>query len=158
MRPARHVPASRAPLLMLLLSLPAFFALIATGCGSSNGTSTLDTSSPSTTSSAATTSSISSTTVSFTAGTTATSIGSEAQVTIQNYTYEPAELRVKVGDTVTWTNRDSIQHNAAADDGTSFKGPLLSTGESSSFTFEKAGTFPYHCDPHPFMKATIIVE
>jgi len=28
---------------------------------------------------------------------------------------------------------------------------------SSSFTFTKAGTFPYHCQIHPFMKATITV-
>lgn len=80
-----------------------------------------------------------------------------AQIVISDYKYEPADITIKAGESVTWTNEDAVQHNAAADDG-AFEGPLLSKGESYTFTFNTPGTYPYHCTPHPFMKATVTVE
>lgn len=82
------------------------------------------------------------------------------EVEIENYTFTPGNIKVKVGDTVTWTNKDSVQHNVMADkeSGDAPNGPLLSKGESYSFTFKKAGTYAYHCGPHPYMKATVTVE
>jgi amicyanin len=80
-----------------------------------------------------------------------------AQVVISDYKYEPAEITIKAGESVTWTNQDSVQHNAAADEN-AFEGPLLSKGESYTFTFDAPGVYPYHCTPHPFMKATVTVE
>ncbi len=79
------------------------------------------------------------------------------QVTISEYAYEPAEVTIKAGESVTWTNEDSVKHNAASDE-SAFEGPLLSEGESYTFTFEVPGRYPYHCTPHPYMKATVIVE
>lgn len=90
--------------------------------------------------------------------TTGPSTGTEgAQVVISNYAYEPAEVTIKAGESVTWTNEDSVRHNAASDEN-AFEGPLLSKGESYTFTFDAPGTYPYHCTPHPYMKATVIVE
>ena len=80
-----------------------------------------------------------------------------AQVVISDYKYEPADITIKAGESVTWTNEDSVQHNAAADEN-AFEGPLLSKGESYTFTFDAPGIYPYHCTPHPFMKATVTVE
>ncbi|KKW20407.1 MAG: Blue (Type 1) copper domain protein [Parcubacteria group bacterium GW2011_GWC2_52_8c] len=82
---------------------------------------------------------------------------SVAEVTIQNFAFGPKELRVKVGTKVVWTNKDSVRHNAVSDAGT-FEGPLLAAGESYEHVFDEAGTFPYHCAPHPNMKAVVIVE
>lgn len=86
--------------------------------------------------------------------------GAIKEVEIANFKFAPQTLTVKVGDTVKWTNQDSTQHNVTADDSSSDApdGPLLSKGESYSFTFKKAGTYKYHCDPHPQMQATVIVE
>ena len=78
-------------------------------------------------------------------------------VTIQNFTYSPETLTVKVGDTVTWTNQDSAGHSATADDG-SFDTGVLAKGQSGSVTFDKAGTYTYYCSVHPRMKGTIIVQ
>lgn len=77
-------------------------------------------------------------------------------IAIQNFTFMNSTLTVNVGDTVTWTNSDSSTHTATSDSGVFDTGPLT-TGKSASFTFTKAGTFPYHCSIHPFMTATITV-
>lgn len=77
-------------------------------------------------------------------------------VTIQNYSFTPETITVKKGTTVTWTNSDTVEHSATADDG-SFNTGLIATGKTGSYTFDKTGTFSYHCTPHPSMKAKIVV-
>ncbi len=89
------------------------------------------------------------------AGSTQTSAKNAVQ--IANYSFSPASLTVKVGDSVTWTNGDSLGHSATADDG-SFDTGVLSSGQSGSTTFSKAGTYTYHCSVHPSMKGTIVVQ
>lgn len=88
-----------------------------------------------------------------------TSTASEVKnsVQISNFSFSPASLTVKVGDTVTWTNQDSMGHSATADD-KSFDTGVLDQGKSGTITFSKAGTFTYHCSVHPSMKGTIIVQ
>lgn len=78
-------------------------------------------------------------------------------VQITNMSFAPATLTVKVGDTVTWTNQDSVSHSATAGDAT-FNTGLLSQGKSGTVTFTKAGTYAYHCSAHPSMTGTIIVQ
>lgn len=78
-------------------------------------------------------------------------------VTISNYSFSPATLTIKVGDTVTWTNQDSMSHSATADD-KSFDTGLLGQGNAGKITFKKAGTYKYHCSVHPNMRGTIIVK
>lgn len=78
-------------------------------------------------------------------------------VTIQDFAFSPATITVDVGDTVSWSNRDGVQHSATADDG-SFDTGLLRRGQSDSHTFTEAGTFAYHCTPHPNMTATVVVR
>src|SRR3954453_981102 len=89
------------------------------------------------------------------AGGTAAPAGDSA-VTIDNFAFDPASTTVKVGSTVTWTNKDSAGHSvSAADD--SFKSDRLSTGSTFQFTFDSAGTFEYVCGIHPSMHGTIVV-
>jgi plastocyanin len=82
-----------------------------------------------------------------------------AQVKIDNFSFGPSTLTVPVGATVTWTNRDDIPHTVtSSDDPKVFKSKVLDTDEKFSFTFTKAGTYPYFCSIHPKMTAKVIVE
>lgn len=85
---------------------------------------------------------------------------SATKVDITNFAYSPATIKIKVGDTVTWTNNDTTRHDVMADEESSDApaSELLSKGQSYSFTFKKAGTYTYHCSPHPNMTGTVIVE
>lgn len=79
-------------------------------------------------------------------------------VTVQNFAFSPANITVKKGATVTWTNKDSTTHTATENDGQT--GPDsgdLATGKSYSFTYNTAGTFKYHCSIHPDMTGTVTV-
>lgn len=78
-------------------------------------------------------------------------------VTIQNFAFSPASLSVKVGDTVTWNNNDNASHTVTANDG-SFNIGTINPGNTGSYTFTKAGTYPYYCSFHPNMKGTITVN
>jgi predicted lipoprotein with Yx(FWY)xxD motif len=79
-------------------------------------------------------------------------------INIENFKFTEAVLTITVGSTVTWTNKDAVEHNAVATDG-SFSLPLLAQGESGSFTFTKAGEYNYFCEPHKTkMTAKIIVQ
>jgi plastocyanin len=80
----------------------------------------------------------------------------ELKVTIDNFTFAPAELKVKVGDTVTWSNHDDIPHTVVS--AGKFRSKALDTDDAFSFTFTAAGEYPYFCSLHPHMTGTIKVE
>lgn len=69
-----------------------------------------------------------------------------ATVTLKNFAFTPKIVRVKAGSTVTWKSAEG-SHTVAADNG-AFNSPTLNAGQSFSFTFSQAGTFPYHCAFH----------
>jgi len=77
-------------------------------------------------------------------------------VHISNFTFGPAMLKVRVGQTVTWTNDDDIPHTVVATDH-SFKSKVLDTGEHFSFTFTHAGLVSYFCSLHPHMTGKVMV-
>ena len=78
-------------------------------------------------------------------------------VIVRAFTFTPAELRVRPGDRVTWVNCDPDAHTSTADAG-QWASPLLANGDAFTQTFDAVGDFPYHCEPHPFMTARVIVE
>jgi plastocyanin len=80
-----------------------------------------------------------------------------AQVTIDNFTFAPATLKVAVGTTVTWVNKDDMAHNVVSADKV-FKSTGLDTGDKFSFTFTKAGKYPYICGLHPKMHGEVDVQ
>jgi plastocyanin len=80
-----------------------------------------------------------------------------AEVKIDNFSFGPAALTIPIGTTVTWTNRDDIPHTVVSNDGV-FKSKVLDTDEKFSFTFSKAGTFPYFCSIHPKMTGKVVVQ
>lgn len=78
------------------------------------------------------------------------------QVQIADMAFQPGNLTVTVGDTVTWTNADSRPHTVTADGG-AFDSGNVDEGGSFSFTFTEPGTYSYHCGYHSEMRATIVV-
>jgi len=78
------------------------------------------------------------------------------EVTIDNFSFAPANLTVPAGTTVTWTNRDDVPHTVASEDGT-FRSHALDTDEKFSCTFTKPGTYSYFCSVHPRMTAKVVV-
>ena len=80
-----------------------------------------------------------------------------AEVKIENFSFGPTELTVPAGTTVTWINRDDIPHTVVSTDKV-FKSKVLDTDEKFSFTFSKAGTYPYFCSIHPKMTGKVIVQ
>ena len=70
--------------------------------------------------------------------------------------YEPAQLDVLVGTTVTWKNDDAINHTVTAD-GDAFSSGYVPPGGSFTFTFAKQGRYPFHCTIHKFMRGEVDV-
>jgi plastocyanin len=80
-----------------------------------------------------------------------------AEVKIDNFSFGPQTITVPVGATVTWTNRDDIPHTSVSTEG-AFKSKVMDTDEKFSYTFTKAGTYPYYCSIHPKMTGQVVVK
>lgn len=85
-------------------------------------------------------------------------------VAIRNLAFHPDSVRLTRGATVVWVNceppdvhRQFGPHTSTSDDGV-WNSPLLSPGEHFRRTFDRSDVFPYHCVPHPFMRAQVVVE
>lgn len=96
------------------------------------------------------------------------------QVTIQNYAYQPSDLTIVAGTTVTWVNKDSTGHTVTEGTPNSPKDPSSRAFDSAhgtsganvimipfdgswSFTFTTPGQYDYYCVPHPYMIGHITV-
>lgn len=88
---------------------------------------------------------------------TSAAVAKEHKVSIQDVKFAPKELKVKAGDTIVWTNSDDRDHTVTADDDAFASGNLRS-GKTFSHKFEKPGKYKYHCNYHPRMKGTVVVE
>lgn len=84
---------------------------------------------------------------------------SVVSVDIQKMVFLPSRVKIKVNESVEWTNNSTMLHNIVAEDG-SFKSKMLKKGEKFIFKFNKKGTFKYFCQPHKAMGMTgeVIVE
>jgi plastocyanin len=81
-------------------------------------------------------------------------------VAIKNFAFTPAEVTVRAGGTVTWINCETAgveSHTSTADAG-EWSSPTLAPDDVFSHTFPQPGRFTYHCTPHPFMTAAVVVE
>jgi plastocyanin len=79
------------------------------------------------------------------------------EVKIDNFTYNPQQITVKAGTTVTWVNHDDIPHTVTSKTG-AFRSKAMDTDDKFSFTFATPGSFPYFCALHPHMTGSIVVE
>jgi plastocyanin len=76
-------------------------------------------------------------------------------VTIQGSKFVPALVSARVGDTIKWTNNDSVAHSVI---GGEFRSPNIAPGGTYQAVVTKAGTIDYTCGIHPDMKGQIQVE
>ena len=81
---------------------------------------------------------------------------STTTVEILNNAFNPPQLNVAPGTTVTWVNRDSVAHTVTADNGL-FDSGQLAPGASYPVVLDGAGTVSYHCKLHPEMRGSIVV-
>jgi plastocyanin len=94
----------------------------------------------------------------------ASAAGGGNTVVLEGFAFEPAELTVHVGDTVTFENKDDTRHtathgeNGTAADNAEFDIDLPENGATGEYTFDEAGDFPVTCKVHPDMNMTITVE
>lgn len=79
----------------------------------------------------------------------------DGAVQIDNFTFNPPQLAVKAGTTVTWTNRDDIPHTVVSPG--KFRSKALDTDDTFSFTFTAPGDYDYFCSLHPHMTGVIKV-
>jgi amicyanin len=80
-----------------------------------------------------------------------------AQVVIDNFTFSPTPLTVKVGGTVTWVNHDDMPHSVVFPT-LKLKSHPMDTDESFAYKFDQPGTFDYVCGLHPFMHGQVVVQ
>ena len=80
-------------------------------------------------------------------------------INIQNMAYSPSSITITQGDILIWTNLDSVGHTVT-EDGSSptFNSGTLTNGQTYTLTGLGVGTYTYHCQPHPSMTGTIIVQ
>jgi amicyanin len=78
-------------------------------------------------------------------------------VDIAGFAFHPGEVTISVGDTVTWTNNDSVPHTATSVGSQAAFDGEMAPGESFSFTFLEAGTYDYICELHPEMEGSVVV-
>ena len=79
------------------------------------------------------------------------------QVTMKDIKFNPDSLKVKAGQTVTWTNDDSVGHDVTADGFNSGGAGNIEPGKTFTHKFAKAGSYPYVCSVHPGMEGTVKV-
>lgn len=78
------------------------------------------------------------------------------EIAISDFSYGGETMRVPVGTTVRWVNRDPVGHTVTPDEG-DWGSPLIGPGEVFEHTFTRAGDYPYHCVPHPYMESRVVV-
>ena len=78
-------------------------------------------------------------------------------VSIKGFKFVPAEVNIKAGETVVWTNEDSAPHTVESSDGT-LKSDELSNGDTYTHTFTNPGRYDYNCGIHKSMHGSVTVQ
>ena len=82
-----------------------------------------------------------------------------ALVTIDNFHFQPQNLEIAAGTTVTWQNNDDVPHTASSgDDPQAFDSGALDTDQKFSFTFRTPGRYAYYCKLHQHMTGVVTVK
>lgn len=123
----------KAFLIIAGITMLAAFALAVSACGEETSTST------------------------GISGAVSTAAKKSSVISISGNKFDPAELTVDVGTTVTWSNNDSTTHTVTAPSG-AFNSGDLKPGQNFGYTFNEAGTYEYGCTIHTAMKGTVTVK
>jgi plastocyanin len=89
--------------------------------------------------------------------------GGGAEVSMKDIQFHPADVTIKAGQTVTWTNDEAVAHDVdGSGQGVNFSsGPVggMNEGDTFKFTFDKPGKYDYVCRVHaPGMAGTVTVK
>lgn len=87
----------------------------------------------------------------------AASAATSGEITIKGMAFTPDKVTAKVGQKITVHNDDSTAHTVTADNGT-FDTKSIPSHGTATFTVSKAGTYPFHCNIHQFMKGSLTVS
>jgi plastocyanin len=81
-------------------------------------------------------------------------------IAIRDFSFKPDSVRVAPGAVVAWVNCEPefVEAHTSTSDDDVWSSPLLEPGAVFTRTFDRRGVFPYHCVPHPFMRAKVVVE
>jgi plastocyanin len=90
-------------------------------------------------------------------GSSSSSSSGGTTISMKDIQFSPKSLTVKVGQTVTWVNDDSVDHNVTANDGKTFKSSNFGHGGTFKWKATKAGTVAYNCTIHSGMTGTLTV-
>lgn len=83
--------------------------------------------------------------------------GPVTRVDIRRHGFGSGRVEIPVGGVVEWVNRDAAVHTATAENG-AWDSRAIRTGESWRARFDRPGTYPYYCGPHPFMTGVVVVR
>ena len=84
--------------------------------------------------------------------------GNAVEIGMKGLMFEPKDVTVKVGTTVTWKNLEDIPHNVVAEKGADFESDTFGKDGTYEFKAEKPGSVKYVCTIHPGMEGTLSVE
>lgn len=82
----------------------------------------------------------------------------DATVGIAELNYTPQTVTIPAGGSVTWVNNDAVPHTATGQDAEVLQSGTIEPGDDFTQTFDTPGTYEYHCEFHPDMTGTIIVQ
>jgi plastocyanin len=80
-----------------------------------------------------------------------------AEVVVEKMQFVPPVLRIKPGTTVTWVNREKRSNHSVLFEQENLESDRFFPGETYQRAFDKPGTYPYRCGPHPEMLGVIEV-
>jgi plastocyanin len=80
------------------------------------------------------------------------------EIFIQNMAFNPGTITVTVNTTITWTNKDGIDHTVTSNTADLFDSGIIKSNGTYSYTFTSTGTYSYHCTIHPTMTGTVQVN
>ena len=80
-----------------------------------------------------------------------------ADIVLAHYAFAPGNFTAHVGQEVAWRNDDATFHTVTSDGAGPLASPSVGPQEVFRHTFTAAGTYPYHCTPHPFMVGNVTV-
>ena len=90
--------------------------------------------------------------------------GGGTQVSMKNIQFDPKDITVKPGETITFTNDEAVAHDVhktsgPGDDFSSGDSGGMQEGDTFELTLDKPGKYDYVCDVHaPGMAGTITVK
>tara|TARA_Y100000768_G_scaffold320812_1_gene256683 strand:- start:158 stop:3280 length:3123 start_codon:yes stop_codon:yes gene_type:complete len=99
------------------------------------------------------------TTNSATVSSASTTVYTIYNINIQNMAFSPSTITISAGDIIIWTNLDNMGHTVTEDSSTPvFDSGIISNSQTYTLVGLGVGTYTYHCQPHPSMTGTIIVQ